>query len=134
MTLERQAWLNGLKEGDEVAIGYLSWDGGSFSPLAVARITKITDTRRLCLGDRIFNSDGTGRGTGNRGKRLAPVTDEVRALARIREEEKAQKDRRAANLQRLQYRINWNGLSNETLEKVIGVLDAAKPAGAGAGA
>lgn len=124
---ERQAWLDGLKVGDEVAIGHWYWADGSFTARDVRRITNITPSRRICCGDQTFTSGGSGRGS-CRWLWLGPVSDEIRAAARKYQEAETRKEA----LFRL-YRTNWDALTTETLQKVIGVLDGAeKPAGAGA--
>lgn len=62
---ERQEWLDGLKEGDEVTV-----DGRS-----IEVVTKRTKTGWIVVGSRTFNVDGTERGAR---RYITAVTDKLR--------------------------------------------------------
>lgn len=72
---EEKAWLEGLKEGDQVAMNVGSYGYPNYK---IATITKITPTRIIKTDDgRVFNSNGRERGSTSKWGRnvsIEPVT------------------------------------------------------------
>jgi len=103
---ERQAWLDSLKAGDEVA--YRTNYGREWR---TSKVTTRTKTGRIAVGPYAYNSDGQLRGT-NGPWRIEPVTQEIRD------------DLRKKYLSSMLSRCNWGTLSLAALEQVYSIMRA----------
>ncbi|QST02416.1 hypothetical protein IMZ31_23485 (plasmid) [Pontibacillus sp. ALD_SL1] len=72
--MERQEWLDGLQEGDKVAI---KSDSAFIARYRVAPIKRITPTRIIKVLGSQFTREGTEKGVEYRRSSLVPITKEV---------------------------------------------------------
>lgn len=73
--INKQEWLDSLKEGDKVAIRSYGLGGG----FSIRTITRITPKRIIKVGTYEYNSKGEQRGLErwDRGSDILPITQEI---------------------------------------------------------
>lgn len=140
-----QEWIAGLKPGDEVALaiiltysrdvqGNLEYIFGN--PTHIVRVMRKTKSGRFVFqldrGELVyFNTDGTRRWWSSCGRRMAPVTDELRSqlLEATREKETARAERAVREEAERKHRnlvyrcsgLPFLALQDEQLERIIAI-------------
>jgi hypothetical protein len=107
--MERQEWLDSLKEGDKVALRH---NGYSTDSYLIREITRITPKRIIKVGNIEYNNKGQqrGRGTWDRGVDIVPITQDI--LNRI------EKSRLVSEISD----INFKTVPLEKLRKIAEIL------------